>query len=169
MPNRCRACAHPQLAGLDAMIVAGKTNSQVARTFGISHDSVDRHVRGGHVLGMPAQRWASMPATPASPPKPDASGVEVLREALDALRAMDPRSLSPAAQIDRIDAVRRTAEALAKAEPAPSPAGVRVEDVTGLREQVARWYVALEQYPEARAAMLAATDEALFTAPEAAE
>jgi hypothetical protein len=43
MPNPCRACSHPDRAGIDSKLTAGGSVRDVAALFGLSHSAVGRH------------------------------------------------------------------------------------------------------------------------------
>lgn len=43
MPPRCQVCVSPALADIHAALLSGIPRRRVARTFGLSHDAIDRH------------------------------------------------------------------------------------------------------------------------------
>lgn len=112
----CTVCQSTFRADVDAMLRDGKTYADIARATGLGKQRIGRHARNGHSV----LNAASTPSQSGSRTGGDDSPVGVLREALDALRAMDPAHLSASAQVMRIDAIRRGAEALTKIQP-PRP------------------------------------------------
>jgi hypothetical protein len=165
---QCLVCQSPLVADADAAIRGGAKLTVVARKTGLPYQSLKRHRRNGHVAG---------DGTSAPTRAKDDSPPGVLREALDALRGMDPARMSQNAAIARIDAIRRTADALSKIEP-PDPNAGRVMTVEEFGKVVVAdngatfdrlleaWFVALEPHPEARSAMFDATQRTLGVAPD---
>src|SRR5690242_12447111 len=48
MPRQCAVCAHAQRSEIDADIVSGQHHRTIARRWGVSDDSIDRHVKAAH-------------------------------------------------------------------------------------------------------------------------
>jgi hypothetical protein len=166
MPTPCATCSFSRHLEIDDLLRARRSARSIAEMFaplgGPSRFSVDRHLANGHVPGMPANTIEVL-EDPRPAPEP-ASPVEVMREALDALRAMDPAHLSPAVLVARIDAIRRTAEAIGKQEPAPRAEVMSVDDFLDaegglMRRLIASMFIRLEPYPGVRAQVLADIQE----------
>ncbi len=151
MPNQSTLIGHPQQVAIDAALAGGMPLRAVGRSFGVGYAAVQRYVAKGNV----PQRQA----TSATRTVPDGAGhAEVLREALDGLRDMDPSRMAPAAQVARIDAIRRAAESLGKIEPAPASPTLTVDAFMEVQMENGRtvgdWFRTLmdvlEPYPEVR-------------------
>lgn len=56
MPQVCLVCSHDQRREIDKALAAGKAKRGIARAFGLSEDSVERHARSGHLLRMVASQ-----------------------------------------------------------------------------------------------------------------
>jgi transposase-like protein len=155
--NICSACANDRRREIDADLRLPKAvASRVARRYGVSEQALRRHIRGGHVE--PAQ--GASQATQGAAQSSDDSPAAVLREAVDALRAMDVTKLAPRAQMDRVDALRRATEALAKIEPAKRVETMTMDDYLDAEGGLMRRFIAslfhhLEPYPAVREAVLA--------------
>lgn len=163
--TKCHTCLSPYQAQADALYVAGASASAVAKRLNLPTQSMQRHVRLGHVSRTAhAEPQATVcppgqaPSTFTDRPTGRATQGDMqaeLQQQLDELNAMDTTGLSPTTLIALSDAKRRTAESLAKASPA-TPGVVRVLDVEGLPELIRESYMALRPFPEARRALLAA-------------
>ncbi len=111
--NVCSICAHKDRLSIDASL-ATLSASAVALTYGVGVQSLRRHRRSGHIAGAPSSAKGTSGTSPGGSSDP----LSVMEEALDRLRSMDPGRISPAAQVARIDAMRRTSESIAKLRPA---------------------------------------------------
>src|SRR5215469_12714906 len=49
MARLCAVCIHPRRVEIDRVLVMGEPRTTMARSFGISSDSMDRHVKNGHI------------------------------------------------------------------------------------------------------------------------
>jgi hypothetical protein len=49
VPPKCTICDHPQRGEIEAALVAGRSLRNVAQQFGVSHDALHRHRKGGHI------------------------------------------------------------------------------------------------------------------------
>lgn len=155
--SRCTICRFDRVAEVDAELSAGnRSQAAIARAYGLERQTVGRHVAHSHVM---PTRGAPRPAAPPLPGDDD-SPVAVMKEALRALREMDPSRLSPAAVVARLDAIRRTAESISKME-VPIRQRVGINEVEGLPALIARWVQVLERFPDARQAMLEVTPSGL--------
>lgn len=152
----CTVCAHPRVSEVNADCNAGILSSRkIAARWGLSKDAVNRHRYKLHEgVVSPAQRGATQP------PAQTVSEIDTLRAMktqLEAEMAQRPRS-------DTSRELRQVVSRIAEIEGSDRPREASLSDVAGLAEQVARWFRALERYPEAREAMLAATDPELLGA-----
>lgn len=159
----CAVCNHPQVAEINARVAAGVlSGARIGAAFGLPKDAVSRHVyrrHAGVVVGKNG-RWKQANAAGTTNNTPDPNATEedkliVLRGQLEADMAARPRS-------DTARELRQVNQRIAELRGEARPKQVSVADVEGLPEQVARWFEALEPFPEAREAMLAATDKALL-------
>jgi hypothetical protein len=153
----CATCNHPQVAEINAMFAEGRLSGRrIDDIFGLARGSVSRHVHRHHP-GAPPARNGAVKAAPSSPGRLGETGptevdrLIVLRRQLEDDMAARPRS-------DTARELRQVNQRIAEISGEARPKQVSVADVAGLRDQVARWFEALEPYPEARAAMAAATD-----------
>ena len=149
MGQQCSICAHPARLQADALLGQHVSLAVTARRLGLPYQPLVRHVRNGHVQPVGAG-VGTQPSAPAPTLGPDASAVEVLREAMDALRQMDPKGLSAVAQVARIDAIRRAAEAVTKYEPPEKPTSVGIDDIAGMDRFIAVLFEELEPYGDLR-------------------
>lgn len=150
---QCLVCVSPLVRDADDALRSGSSLAEVQRRTSLPYQSLKRHRRNGHVAGAPAS------VTHARAKSKDDSPTGVLREALDALRQMDPTHMSQNAQIARIDAIRRAGEALTKIEPAPRQNAMSVEDFLSaeggvMRKLIEVLFRRLEKYPEVRTGVL---------------
>lgn len=159
----CAVCNHAQIAEINARIAAGVlSGARIGAAFGLPKDAVSRHVYRRHagVITTSGGRWkqANLSGTTNNTPDPDATEVDklvTLRAQLESDMAARPRS-------DTARELRQVNQRIAELRGEARPKQVSVSDVEGLPEQVARWFEALEPFPDAREAMLAATDPALL-------
>jgi len=158
----CGVCNHSEIARIHQLVLEGRlSGTAIGRQFGLAKDQVSRHVYRGHpgVVVLKGGRWKqASTAVTVDPLGEDASEVDrlkTLREQLEKDMSGRPRS-------DTARELRQVHQRIAELEGSQQPKKVGVGDVRGLREQVARWFTALEPYPEARDAMLAVTDPALL-------
>jgi hypothetical protein len=72
MPNPCRACTHPERAGIDAKLAAEVPVRDVAALFGLSRSAVGRH-RARHLTAVPGSPGPvqNKPIRDADAPVPD--------------------------------------------------------------------------------------------------
>lgn len=156
----CKVCEHDKLGLIDRLLAEGKAQREIARRFGLTKDTVNRHVRSQH----------SVPSDPDGEASDglgdEATPAQMVRAALRRIRQVDLRRMSPNQVVQHAEAIRKISESLSRLEDDPSKKVIqaRVEDVVGLPAQLGRWAEALEPYPDAREAMLLATDEALLEA-----
>lgn len=167
---QCDTCNHPQSAEINAMIEEGVlSGAKIGAIFGLPKDAVSRHVYRRHpgVTLREGTRWKQANATPvtremkrqqngeASEAVTEVEKLVVLRQQLEDDMKMRPRS-------DTARELRQVNQRIAEIRGEARPKQVSVADVEGLPEQIARWFEALEPYPEAREAMRAATDPSLL-------
>lgn len=152
------------------MVEAGVlSGARIGGIFGLPSDAVSRHVYRRHpgVVVREGGRWKQMNATPvtrADKKKSNGASTDaateveklvVLRKQLEDDMKMRPRS-------DTARELRQVNQRIAEIRGEARPKQVTVADVEGLAEQVARWFEALEPFPDARDAMLAVTDKTLL-------
>lgn len=154
MPQ-CYVCSHPRAREADRWLIEGRTHVAVAKALGLSRQSVNNHVKSGHVAAL--QNPPAPPPTQAKPPASRGSTPEDLINAIVAsLDAIDMSRLPLSQQMDLARERRLAAEALAKLVPAPRPTVVTVKDIDGYADLEALEFAALEPFPEARKALAAA-------------
>lgn len=156
----CLVCTSPEVSLINAALNAGVLSGRsIARKFNLPKDSVARHRYKRHpgveVVGSPS-----------------ATGDTEDRSLLDRLKDQriileDEMKRSPKADISR--ELRQVQKDIDEIEGTNRPKLATVTDVEGLADQVARWFEALEPYPEAREAMFLATDRALLEAARLVE
>ena len=152
-------CEHPQAALINNELAKPDairpSNRAIGRMFGVSRDSVSRHVFKMHDGYTP-------------PDQAGRKGTQMTGETeLDRLRQIRERLEEEFAQRARPETsreLRQVNQRIAELEGSDRPRSVTVADVAGLPEQVARWFAALEPFPDARRAMFEATDPALLEA-----
>lgn len=150
----CAVCEHPQASQINAALQSGKlSNRKIALQFQVGKDSVNRHVYKRHPGYAP-------PGAPGQ--VPEDGDTELTR--LKLIRTQLEEDMAARARPETSRELRQVNQRISELEGTDRPKSVTVEDVRGLPEQVARWFQALEPYPEARQAMLAATDPALLGA-----
>jgi len=110
--NVCSVCSHADRSQIDAAL-ATLSASVVASRYGVGDQAMRRHKRNGHIVGAPSNAKSTSGTAPGGSNDP----LSIMQEALDRLRSMDPGNISPAAQVARIDAIRRTSESIAKQSP----------------------------------------------------
>lgn len=161
----CAVCEHPDHTLIEADIASGLlSNRRIAAKYGMGKDSVGRHVFKRHsgdefIKSRPdgRGRGQNRRGTGGSPDGSELDKLIVLRAQLEGDMATRPR-----AETSR--ELRQVNQRIAELRGADKPKNVTVADVRGLAEQIARWFKALEPYPEAREAMLAVTDRELLDA-----
>jgi len=157
----CATCEHAERDTINALINAratgsGPSNRAIARKYNLGKDSVSRHV------------WKRHPgvllegAADALPGEEEERGDMSLRERLVEQRGWLESEMRARPRSDLSRELRQVNREIDEIDGANKVKEVSVEDVQGLPEQVARWFEALEPYPDARAAMLAATDKKLL-------
>lgn len=153
----CTVCAHPDRVQIDEMLTRLPAR-QVARETGLSKDALSRHRHGGH---RPLSSRSARSAPSASPTEPDdRPELEKLEEQAAILR----QSLKDHGRSDTSRELRQVNERIATLKGQNDVRAVTLSDVQGLPEQLRRWAEALEPFPDAREAMMLATDEALLAA-----
>lgn len=148
----CAVCEHPQAGQINADIVAAVlSNRKIATKWGIGKDSVNRHVFKQHP-GVPAH------GTRSTTPTDDASTLDRLK----LIRTQLEQDMAARARPETSRELRQVNQQIAELEGSDRPKELGISDVAGLPEQIKRWFDALEPFPEAREAMLAATDPSLL-------
>lgn len=107
--TRCSICKHQSVEAIDALIQSGRSLNAIAKAMTVGADSLQRHVRNGHVK-VPASASVPMPVTPASG---DIDPQEDFRQQLAALDAI--QATSPSQQLAVLEARRRVVAEMAKA------------------------------------------------------
>jgi hypothetical protein len=149
----CHTCSSPQVEAVDAAIAAHHLSlRRIADLFGLKVDSVRRHKINGHVLGLDTGRMTSAVAPSVGS---DDSTATMRREAMSILRAIDPDRVGPGVLIARMNAIRLMVADIDRAEPPDVSVGA-LEERPDFQELIGKWFIALEKFPEAREAMLAA-------------
>lgn len=149
----CAVCEHPQAGQINGELRrAVLSNRKIALKFGIGKDSVNRHVFKRH---------------PGAPTSGDPSGQmpeedDTVLERLKLIRQQLEESMADRARPETSRELRQVNQQIAEIEGTDKPKELSVSDVAGLPEQVARWFKALEPFPEARQAMFEATDPDLL-------
>jgi hypothetical protein len=149
----CLVCEHQDSALINQALGSGLlSNRKVALKFGVPKDSVNRHVYKRHP-GAPQAGGArgALPDEGSS----QLDRLKLIRQQLEEDMAERPR-----AETSR--ELRQVNQRIGEIEGTDRPRSVTVADVEGLSEQVAAWFRALEPFPEARDAMMAATDPRLL-------
>lgn len=149
--THCAVCNDGRAATINAAINSGMSDRRVAADFGLTRSKVLNHRRSGHDGVEPPD--VALPAFRSVEGRP--------RDKLQNLIDHSEAQLATAAGSHRIDLVRELRIAyndLEKMSGGAGPDSVAWRDVEGLPELLARLTAALEAYPEARLAMLAAMD-----------
>lgn len=145
---RCAVCNSPDRAAIEQADADGVSRREIAKRYTLGKDVVSRHFYNGHVSRVPP------PGEEAAPPDPD----EVSElDRLKITRAVLVRELDREPRSDTAREIRQISERIATLSGEHRAKTARVQDVEGLPELIEAWFRALEPYPEARAAMLAAT------------
>lgn len=145
----CKVCRHPLRVEIDEAIRRGVlSNRRIAADYGLKHWNVSRHAAAGHVA--PPPNGGKLPPPSYDLPDPrDGSPLATLKRTLHALQQMDVTEMSNGVMLGHSDAIRRTAEAIAKLEPAQSRV-VSINDVAGLPQFIGILFEELEPHPELR-------------------
>lgn len=152
----CTVCEHPDAAIINQAINAGReSNRKVATRFGVSKDAVNRHVFRRH-RGLDPRVGSKRGV------RPDEGATEIDR--LKLIREQLEQDMAERARPETSRELRQVNERISVLEGTDRPKSVTVADVQGFPEQLARWFQALEPFPEARQAMMEATDPALLEA-----
>lgn len=152
----CTICEHPDAAIINQAINAGReSNRKVATRFGLSKDAVNRHIFRKH-RGLDPRVGSPKGA------RPDAGASEIDR--LKLIREQLEQDMAERARPETSRELRQVNERISVLEGTDRPKSVTVADVRGFPEQIAKWFQALEAFPEAREAMMAATDPELLAA-----
>ena len=163
----CTVCASPSVASVDADLLDPVRSGyrRIAAAYGLRHDAVRRHKINGHIrapsaavvaAATVAARNSTLP--PQSVPSsmddaPRRTAVEVLEAMLHQMETMDTSEFSPRELNVYSENKRRTAESLAKHQVAQDREGPAQRELRALEEMVIAGDEALEQFPEARAAV----------------
>lgn len=145
--SQCRVCRSPDSALINLALAEGKSVRAIAKVFGLGKDSVARHAAAQHP-GVVIEKKDRPPRPPTG--ESELEQLQVLREQL--MEQMDERPRSDTAR-----ELRQVHQRIAEISGADRPKSVTVVDVQGLPELISSWFVALEPFPEARAALLAVT------------
>lgn len=159
----CATCEHPERETINALINARATGSgpssrAIARKFNLSKDSVSRHVWKRHP-GVLLEGEAD-----ATEEESEEREAMTHRDRLVEQRGWLESEMRARPRSDLSRELRQVNAQIAEIDGENKQKVLGIEDVAGLPEQVARWFEALEPYPEARDALLAATDRALLSA-----
>lgn len=170
MGIRCATCRHPQVAMIDATLLAGRSQREVAASFDLGHDSVSRHVLHGHVAAAVNARAARLPMstgtlpTPSSPtastsdagaglPAPASSNsLDSLRAQKAYLEAIDLGAVSVSQSLAVLDARRKTDVDIARLDPPVVP---RPPDTPTIARFVDLFEAIIERHPEERELFMA--------------
>lgn len=153
----CAVCEHPEHVTINALLNEGTVSRRkIARDFGLGKDSVSRHCWKRH-RGYDPKVPAARPDDESGEPLDERGSLVVQRGQLEQEMVARPRS-------DISRELRQVNARIAEIDGAGRAKLLSVEDVLGLPEQIARWLKALEPFPDARDAMLAATDPKLLGA-----
>lgn len=161
----CLVCEDPRAGQVNAELRrAVLSNRKVALKFGIPKDSVNRHVFKRHP-------GAPEPGGHRQGELPDEDDTTLDR--LRLIRRQLEEDMAVRARPETSRELRQVNQQIAEIEGTDRPKELGIADVAGLPEQVARWFRALEPFPEAREAMMGATDPDLLArsgvAPEEEE
>jgi hypothetical protein len=157
MARKCSVCAHPRAADVDRALVEGGAHAAIARSFNLGRDSVRRHLKNGHIADVVA---AAVEAETAA--RGDGL-LDRLRELEDRSRAILDKSERAGDLRSALGAVRELRsliELWAKliGELQPDGATVIVNDPEWVLLR-GRILVALDPFPDARAAVVAALED----------
>ncbi len=148
----CTVCRHPRIAEIDADLSYGPTSgyTRTARIYQLKVDAVRRHKMNGHVTNQSLNKPVNIAVTPGSAPL---SAVESLSATLHALNGIDTADMTPRELNLHTDLKRKVAVDLAKYQVAIDKEGPAQRELRALEEMVIAGDEALENYPEARAAV----------------
>lgn len=151
---RCAVCRHPQRAAIEDADHRGVSRRQIAKDFDLGKDVVSRHFYGRHpAMPQTGQDGAPLEQVPVAPDEAsEEERLRITRGALVEVFNEDPRP-------ETAREIRQLSERIGVLSGEHRAKTARVEDVEGLPELIAGWFAALEPFPEAREAMLAATPE----------
>lgn len=159
----CNICESPDRAAINSEIAAGVLSSRaIDRKYGLTRGTTGRHKAKFHpgvvvVSGEPGESKGAV-----GDDAPEIEKLKVIRAQLEAAMLHNPR-----AETSR--ELRQVNQRIAEIQGLDKPKRLDVADVKGLPEQIKRWFEALEPYPEAREAMMRATDPKLLEASGASE
>ena len=160
MRARCAVCGHPRVAYVDRLVTAGNRSlKSIAAEVGVSYDALRKTHVPNHLPVAAAARGAAARGGGGGGVAPGASPLDVLRNNMDQLAAIDVTRLPASQRAQHLESVRRAAESLAKMEPPAAPTEVTLRDVRGLEEFLADVFLALEPHPEARRALRAVIEK----------
>ena len=149
--SQCRVCLSPDVALINAAINSGQAGRKVADRFGLGKDSVFRHIANRHSGVKLEEKPEESDST--DDPQDEGDGTELsalilMRDQLQKEMAQRPRS-------DTARELRQVHQRIGELSGEDRPKSLGVADVEGLPELIAALFEALEQFPEAREAMLA--------------
>lgn len=153
----CAVCESPLASDINRALHSGLlSNRKIAARYGVSKDSIGNHVNRRHRgYVAPGERTGDRGVDVP----PDGS-TELDRLRLARRQLEDEMSKRPRPEISR--EIRELNRRVAELEGTDRVREATLGDVEGLREQLRRWADALEPFPDAREAMLAATDPSLL-------
>jgi len=147
-PPRCAVCYSENAAQLNTNLNAGAGFQATGKLFKINRKAIAKHVRDGH----PGIDGRPRPTDPAAlPPEPSATPESRLRGLIERLETDMTDSTGPV-RPELARELRMAYTELAKISSA-TPDAVKINDVEGLPELLKDLFLALEPFPDARAAM----------------
>ncbi len=147
-PAKCPICHHDQVANINAGIAGGQSQRSISRLYGMTTKSVRKHIQEEH---RGVQKVVDETAEKSSAPTPDPTPEGRLKSLILRLEA-DMQMQSGPLRPELARELRMAYTELSKISQA-TPDAVKVEDVEGLPELLKDLFLALEPFPEARAAM----------------
>ena len=151
--NRCSICNHPSVAAIDALIQSGQSLNRIAKAMSVGADSLQRHVRNGHVKVAPAAT-VPMPVTPTTGAIDPQEDYRQQLEALDAIQAT-----SPSQQLAVLEARRRVVAEMAKAVTPKDAEGPAQRSLRVVQEMFDVQNTVIDRHPEIRREVSAALHE----------
>ncbi len=146
---RCAVCNSSDRMAIEQADADGVSRREIARRYLLGKDVVSRHFYHGHVKAPPVKPGEE-PELPAPDELSELDRLKVTRAILVTALDAEPRS-------DTAREIRQISERIANLSGEHRAKTARVQDVEGLPELIEAWFRALEPFPEARAAMVAAT------------
>jgi hypothetical protein len=117
---KCRTCLHPDVVAIDAALLRGEKQRAVGRQFGLSHDSVRRHVDRDLMAPEPAP---GQQVRPVEPEGGEPTALDEMRALVESLKATPTAGLSPTVRMMIAREKRLAVVELAKIAPPPPPNG----------------------------------------------